>query len=228
MNTMTNAEFRMSNFTARPIRHSLVASRYSDAPRYLVGGVNSPVRAFRQVGGKPLMLIRGRGAEVINERGRRFIDFISGWGCLLLGHNPSSVVGALRRGLTQGLPMGLTHPAEVELARRIVAAVPSIEQVRFTASGTEACMTAVKLARAETGRTKLLTFEGCYHGHGESLMAGKTAGIPNATARETLAVPFNDRAAFESALARHGRELACVIIEPVAANMGVVVPEPGY
>ena len=196
--------------------------------RYLVGGVNSPVRAFRQVGGEPLMLVQGRGAEVIDEQGRRFTDFISGWGCLLLGHNPPPVVGALRRGLTQGLPMGLTHPAEVELARRIVKAVPSIEQVRFTASGTEACMTAVKLARAHTGRTKILTFEGCYHGHGDSLMAGKTAGIPDLVARETLTAPFNDLAAFETTLARHGGELACVIIEPVAANMGVVVPEPGY
>ena len=203
-------------------------SKIQNASRYLVGGVNSPVRTFRQVGGNPLLLVRGHGAQVVDEQGKRFIDFISGWGCLLLGHHPPSVVGALRRSLTQGAPMGLTHPAEIELASRLVDAVPSIEQVRFTASGTEACMTAVKLARAQTGRTKLLTFEGCYHGHGDSLMAGKTAGIPDATARQTLTAPFNDLRALETTLAQHGQDLACVIIEPVAANMGVVVPEPGY
>ena len=196
--------------------------------RYLVGGVNSPVRAFRQVGGTPLVLVRGRGAEVVDTQGTRFIDFISGWGCLLLGHNPPPVVGALRRSLTQGAAMGLTHPAEIELARRIVGAVPSVEQVRFTASGTEACMTAVKLARAVTGRTKLLTFDGCYHGHGDSLMAGKTAGLSNATRRETLSISYNDVGALKKTLASRGREMACVIIEPVAANMGVVVPDEGY
>ena len=196
--------------------------------QYLVGGVNSPVRAFRQVGGRPILLAQGRGAEVVDSHGRRYIDFISGWGCLLLGHNPPALARALRRSLTQGAPMGLTHPAELELARRIHDAMPSIEQIRFTASGTEACMTAVKLARAHTGRAKLLTFAGCYHGHGDSLMAGKTAGIPDAAARATLTVPFNDRKACEAALARHGHELACVIVEPVAANMGVVVPDPGF
>jgi len=143
--------------------------------------------------------------------------------------------------------MGLTHPAEVELARLIATAVPSIEQIRFTTSGTEACMIAVRLARAHTGRTKILTFSGCYHGHGDSLMAGlpaatktrlqtdfsaaqagKTAGLPDLLARETLTVPYNDPAAIQAAIQRYGTELACVIIEPVAANMGVVVPEPGY
>ena len=214
----------MSASSLQPPASSLA----KEAHRYLVGGVNSPVRAFRHVGGDPLLLVRAGGAEVADHEGRTFLDFIAGWGALLLGHNPPVVVEALRRGLEQGTLMGLTHPAEVELARLIVEAVPSVEQVRFTASGTEACMTAVKLARAHTGRTKLLTFEGCYHGHGDSLMAGKTAGIPGATARETLAVPFNDLSALEAALARYGRELACVIIEPVAANMGVVTPSPGF
>jgi len=199
-----------------------------ESARYLVGGVNSPVRAFRQIGGEPLMLVRGEGAEVVDTEGRTFLDFIGGWGALILGHTHPAIVTALRRALSAGSLLGLTHPAEVELARLIADAVPSVEQVRFTVSGTEACMTAVRLARAHTNRTKVLTFAGCYHGHGDSLMAGKTAGIPELTAAETLTVPFNDLAAFEDAVQQRSRELACVIIEPVAANMGVVAPEPGY
>ena len=200
----------------------------AEAARYLVGGVNSPVRAFRQVGGEPLMLVRGKGAEVIDPEGRMFLDFIGGWGALILGHNHPSVAAALRRALADGSLLGLTHPAEVELARLVADAVPSVEQVRFTVSGTEACMTAVRLARAHTNRTKILTFAGCYHGHGDSLLAGKTAGIPELAAAETLTVPFNDLAALEDVVRKSSRELAAVIIEPVAANMGVIVPEPGY
>ncbi len=198
------------------------------AERYLVGGVNSPVRAFRHIGGDPLLLTRARGAVVTAQHGQRFIDFIMGWGALILGHNHPAVLGAVRRALSRGTLLGLTHPAEVELARLIAEAVPSVEQVRFTTSGTEACMTAVKLARAHTGRSKLLTFDGCYHGHSDSLMARNSAGIPEATVQETITVPFNDIRAFEEAILRSGRELACVIIEPVAANMGVVSPEPGF
>jgi glutamate-1-semialdehyde 2,1-aminomutase len=124
--------------------------------------------------------------------------------------------------------LGLTNPAEVELARLIVDGVPSVEQVRFTVSGTEACMTAVRLARAHTGRTKILTFDGCYHGHGDSLLAGKSAGIPEGSVQETVTIPFNDIGAFEAALQRYADGLACVIIEPAPSNMGLVVPEPGY
>jgi len=212
------------------LSRSLIPGKESvleEAQRFLVGGVNSPVRAFRDVGGDPLVLVRAAGAEVVDHHGQTFLDFIAGWGAVVLGHNPPVVVEALRRGLDQGVLFGLTHPAEVELARLIVEAVPSVEQVRFMASGTEACLTAVKLARAHTGRTKVLIFEGCYHGHGETLMAGRSAGIPQAAAQDVVQVPFNDRGAFEAAVERYGRELACVIIEPVAANMGVVVPEPG-
>ena len=206
------------------LKHSAIA----DAERYLVGGVNSPVRAFRHTGGQPLMLTRASGVEVVDHEGRAYLDFIMGWGASFLGHNPPAVSRALRRGLTRGTLMGLTHPAEVELARLVVEAVPSVEQVRLTVSGTEACMTAVRLARAHTGRTKILTFDGCYHGHGESLLAGKTSGIPEPSARDTVRIPFNDAAALEQALERLGAELACVILEPVAANMGVIMPEPGY
>ncbi|MBI3020734.1 MAG: aminotransferase class III-fold pyridoxal phosphate-dependent enzyme, partial [Candidatus Omnitrophica bacterium] len=199
-----------------------------EAQRYLVGGVNSPVRAFRQVGGDPLMLVQARGVEVRDPGGRRWLDFIMGWGALLLGHNALPVVQALQRGMKQGILMGLTHPAEVELARLIVEAVPSVEQVRFMVSGTEACMTAVRLARAQTGRTKIVVFEGCYHGHADSLMAGKTTSVASVSGSEVISVPFNDLDAFEMAIRRHGDEVACVIVEPVAANMGVVVPEPGF
>ncbi len=199
----------------------------SEAERYLVGGVNSPVRAFRHVGGHPLIVVQGRGAEVIDEARQRFVDFIMGWGALILGHQPSVVVQALRQAIAQGILMGLTHPAEMELARLIVEAIPSVEQVRFTVSGTEACMTAVRLARAHTGRSKVLLFDGGYHGHGDSMMAGKTAGLPSVVTQDTITVPLNDRDAFEAAVRRHADQLACVIIEPVAANTGVIAPTPG-
>ena len=198
------------------------------ADEVLVGGVNSPVRAFRQVNGNPLMLIEGRGAEVRDDAGTRFVDFIMGWGVLILGHNHPAAMKALQRGLKRSTRLGLTHPSEIELARAIIQAVPSIEQIRFTASGTEACMTAVRLARAHTNRPKLLVIDGGYHGHGDTLMAGKTAGLPVLLAADTLTVPFNDAPTLEAVIRRYHQELACVIIEPVAANMGVVVPEPGY
>jgi glutamate-1-semialdehyde 2,1-aminomutase len=148
-----------------------------------------------------------------------------GWGASILGHNHPAVVAAVRKMLTAGALVGLTHPLEITLAKLIVEAVPSVEQIRLTVSGTEACLTAVKLARGATKRQKILTFKGCYHGHGESLMAGISAGIPDALGREVLCIPFNDIAALETAMKTHGHEVACAIIEPVAANMGVVVPE---
>ena len=200
----------------------------SEARRLLVGGVNSPVRAFRQIGGEPLFLTRAQGATVFDVEGRAYLDFIMGWGAIILGHQHTAVRRALARTAREGILTGLTHPDEVELARLIVDAVPGIEQVRFTTSGTEACLTAVRLARGITKRAKILTFEGCYHGHGESLMAHKSLGTPLVLEQHTLAVPFNDLGAFEQAIAHHGEELACVMLEPVAANMGVVAPAPGY
>lgn len=160
------------------------------------------------------MLVKGRGAEVVDTQGRRYLDFVGGWGALILGHRHPTVLGALRRALTQDIMTGLTHPHEIELARLIAEAVPSVEQVRFTVSGTEACMTAVKLARAYTKRAKILMFDGCYHGH--------------APAGDMITVPFNDAAAAQEAIRRAADELACVIVEPVAANMGVVAPGPDF
>src|SRR3989338_2886319 len=200
----------------------------TEAKQYLVGGVNSPVRAFRQINAEPVMLVKGRGVEVVDTRGRRYLDFICGWGALMLGHRHPAVMSAVRRMLSQDVMTGLTHPLDIELSPLITEAVPSVEQVRFTVSGTEACMTAVKLARAHTQRPKILLFDGCYHGHGDSLMARKTAGIPDAAAADTITVPFNDRVAAEEAIRKVADQLACVVVEPVAANMGVVAPQPGF
>ena len=211
------------------IQHSRRSSGWAkEASRYLAGGVNSPVRAFRHVGGTPLVLTSGRGAEVVDATGRSFVDFIMGWGALLLGHQPPVVTRALRQALPHGTLLGLTHPVEIELAKLIVEAVPSVEQVRFTVSGTEACFTAVKLARAHTGRTAILTCDGGYHGHGESVIAHHSAGIPGALAEQTLRIPYDDLEALEAMMRRSGDRLACVLIEPVAANMGVIVPQPAY
>lgn len=214
---------RMTSRTSRTL-----ASSWNDATRVLVGGVDSPVRAFRHVGGDPLMVTKAQGARMSDGQGRAYRDFIMGWGALMLGHNPSVVTRTIRQAATRSTVLGLTHPAEVELARLIVEAVPSVEQVRFTVSGTEACMTAVRLARAHTGRTHVLTFDGAYHGHGDTLMAGKTAGIPAEYARHLVTAPFNDLGAFEEAVARRHDTLACVIVEPVAANTGVIPPAPGW
>ena len=192
------------------------------------GGVNSPVRSFRKVDADPIQLTAGRGARVTDEAGRTYLDFIGGWGPLILGHRPAPVVNALREALRQDILLGLNHAAEAELARLIAEAVPTVERVRFTTSGTEACMTAIRLARAATGRSKILLFEGGYHGHSDSALAGETAGIPAAIAGETVRAPYNDPEAAESVITRHADELAAVMIEPIAANMVVIAPEPGF
>ncbi len=220
---------------------------WDEAQAVLVGGVDSPVRAFRHTDRDPLMLVKGRGATVVDANGRAWTDFIMGWGALVLGHQPPAVIRALRATAAHSTLLGLTHPAEVALASLIARCVPSVEQVRFTVSGTEACMIAVRLARAHTGRTKLLVFDGGYHGHGDTLMAGRpaaplirptgrhgaaqagqTAGLPHTLIQSTIVVPWNDPHAFDQAMTQHGEQLACVILEPVAANMGVIPPEAGY
>lgn len=205
-----------------------MANRGLRTNQYLVGGVNSPVRAFRHVGAQPLLLVQANGSTVTDRDGRSFIDFIMGWGTSLLGHNPPAVLRALRARMSRGVLLGLTHDGEHELASRIVRAVPSVEQVRFTVSGSEACLIAVRLARAQTQRDKIVLFEGCYHGHGDSVIVGHTAGLPSSRASEVLTVPFNDVPRLEEVLRREGERIACVLIEPVAANMGVVLPAAGF
>lgn len=201
---------------------------WEEAMQVLVGGVNSPVRAFRHVGGEPILARTAQGARLTSTAGRVYTDFIMGWGALLWGHQPPAIQRALRLACQRLTLAGLTHPAEIELARLITQAMPAIEQVRFTVSGTEACMTAIRLARAITNRPRILTFAGSYHGHSDVLMAGQTAGIPAALAQHVLSVPYNDLAAAQRIVDQHGKELAAVILEPVAANTGVILPAPGF
>jgi glutamate-1-semialdehyde 2,1-aminomutase len=199
------------------------------AASVLVGGVNSPVRAFGHIGGEAVIVRRADGASVWDVRGRKYLDFIMGWGALLLGHNPPAVSRALQAAVRSGELFGLTHPQEQELASLIAGRIASIEQVRFTVSGTEAVMTAVRLARAHTGRRKILLFDGCYHGHSDALMASaSSAGIPETWAESVIRVPYNDIAAVEAVLAREGERLACAVVEPVAANIGILPPEKGF
>jgi len=203
------------------------------------GGVNSPVRAFRAVGGDPIYFASGKGSRMTDVDGRSYIDYVLSWGPLILGHCHPEVMEALARVLQTGTSYGACTPAEVDLAERIREAFPSIERVRLVNSGTEATMAALRLARAATGRDKILKFEGCYHGHGDSLLvkAGSgvatlglpdSPGVPKALAELTVTIPFNNPAALDKAFRVHRNALAAVIIEPVVGNMGCVPPRPGF
>lgn len=215
------------------------ASCWKEARRYLVGGVNSPVRSFRGVGGRPFFVDRGKGPTLWDVQGRRYLDFIGSWGALILGHRPPEVIRAATEALKHGTTFGMPTPSETELAREISHAVPSIEQVRFVSSGTEAVMSAVRLSRAATGRSKILKFDGAYHGHSDALLAQAgsglatlgipaSPGVPRGVTADTITVPFNDLDAVEAAVRRHGKGLACVLVEPVMANIGVIPPVPGF
>mgnify|MGYP001559003929 CR=1 FL=1 len=210
-----------------------------EAARYLPGGVNSPVRAFKAVGGDPVVIAYGHGSHIVDADGNEYIDYVGSWGPLILGHAHPAVVQVLQKAAERGTSFGATTELEVELARLVCGMMPSIEQVRFVNSGTEATMSALRLARAFTGRDKVLKFEGCYHGHSDGLLAKvgsgiatlglpDSAGVPASFAAETLVAPFNDRAAVEATFERHPGAIAAVIVEPVPANMGVVLPEDGY
>ncbi len=203
------------------------------------GGVNSPVRAFRAVGGDPVVIARGQGAHIWDVDGNDYIDYVASWGPLVLGHAHPSVVQVLQKAAERGASFGALTELEVELARLVCDAVPSIERVRFVNSGTEATMSALRLARAFTGRDKVLKFEGCYHGHADGLLAKAgsgvatfglpdSAGVPASYTAETLLAPFNDPDAVARVFDAHPGEIAAVIVEPVPANMGVVLPEPGF
>jgi len=203
------------------------------------GGVNSPVRAFRAVGGDPVFISSGKGSRITDVDGRSYIDFVMSWGPLVLGHCHPEVVEAVAKALGTGTSFGASTAAEVELAERLVEAFPSMERVRLVSSGTEATISAVRVARAATGREKILKFEGCYHGHGDSFLvkAGSgvatlglpdSPGVPRALAELTITVPFNDTQALEEAFRVHHRQLAAAVVEPVAGNMGVVPPLEGF
>ena len=223
------------------LARSLARSRelQQRAERYLPGGVNSPVRAFRAVGGAPPFLVRAQGASLWDADGNRYLDYFGSWGPMILGHAFPPVVEAIRQAAERGASFGASSPAEADLAEHVVAAFPSIERLRFVNSGTEAAMSAIRLARAYTGRKYVIKFEGCYHGHSDGLLvkAGSgvatfgipgSAGVPEEIAHWTLALPFNDIPQLEAAFSQHRGEIACVIVEPVVGNMGCVTPAPGY
>jgi glutamate-1-semialdehyde 2,1-aminomutase len=213
---------------------------FQRARRVIPGGVNSPVRAFGAVGGTPRFAVRGEGAYLVDADGNRYVDLVQSWGALLFGHARREIVDAAREAASRGTTFGAPTELEVELAERIVAAVPSVEMVRLVSSGTEAAMSAIRLARGCTGRDLVLKFEGCYHGHSDALLAQgagsgvATLGIPGSpgvtegAARDTLTVAFNDVEQVDRVFAERGDRIAAAIVEPVAANMGVVPPEPGF
>ncbi len=212
---------------------------FARAQKRIPGGVNSPVRAFRSVGGTPPFVVRGEGSRVWDVDGNPYIDYVCSWGPLLLGHRHPEIVRALEEALEGGTSFGMPTQREVELAEAICEALPSIEMVRLVNSGTEATMSALRLARAFTGRELVVKFEGCYHGHVDSLLvkAGSgvatlgiadTAGVPKCFADTTIALPFNSVDALAQAFKRHGDHIAAVIVEPVAGNMGCVPPQPGF
>ncbi len=215
------------------------AKLFAQAQQLIPGGVNSPVRAFRSVGGQPLFIKKAKGSRLYDVDGNRFIDYVLSWGPMILGHAPAPIIKALTRALAQGTSYGAPTELEVRLARMIIQAVPSMEQVRLVSSGTEAVMSAVRVARAYTKREAILKFEGCYHGHADYLLAKAgsgvaTLGIPDSPGvpadftRHTLSAAYNDVKAAADLIKTHAGQLACVVVEPVAGNMGVVPPQAEF
>ncbi|MDD2676593.1 MAG: glutamate-1-semialdehyde 2,1-aminomutase [Methylacidiphilaceae bacterium] len=215
------------------------ANLWKEAKELFPGGVNSPVRSFRAVGGAPFFARRAGGATLWDVDGRPYLDYVCSWGALPLGHAHPAIESALREAIVEGTSFGVPTPREVQLAKTIRAFVPSIEKLRMTSSGTESCMTAVRLARGFTGRNKILKFAGCYHGHSDSLLvkAGSgalthgepdSAGVPAALADLTIVLPWNDPVAARDLFAREGKGIAAVILEPVPANAGLLPPQPGF
>src|ERR1022692_111405 len=209
------------------------------AEQLIPGGVNSPVRAFRSVGGTPPFLVRGLGAHVWDADGNRYIDYVGSWGPLILGHSPPEVIEAIIQAARNGTSFGASTPTEADLAALVVEAFPAIEKLRFVSSGTEATMSAIRLARAATARKIIVKFEGCYHGHADGLLvkAGSgvatfgipgSAGVPEEIAGLTLALPYNDLPAVEAAFSAHPGAIAAVILEPVVGNAGCILPATGY
>ena len=209
------------------------------AQKFLVAGVNSPVRAFKAVGGNPLMMARGKGNKLFDTNGRSYTDYCLSWGALILGHAHQDVIKAVQNAVKNGVSYGTTTKPEIEIAQFIVKHVPSIDMVRFVNSGTEATMSAIRLARGFTKRSKIIKFDGCYHGHSDDLLAmagsgvaflaaSSSQGIPAAHIQDTLSLPFNNTQTLINTIERHHTDLACVILEPVCGNMGVINPDKGF
>jgi glutamate-1-semialdehyde 2,1-aminomutase len=209
------------------------------ARRVIPGGVNSPVRAYKSVGGTPPFIAFGKGPRITDVNGQSYVDYVGSWGPLILGHAHPAVLRAVRSAAAKGTSFGAPTELEIELAERICKALPSVDRVRFVSSGTEAAMSALRLARGATGRKRILKFEGGYHGHADALLVGAgsgvatlgipgSPGVPREFTQLTVQAPYNDLAAVESAFRRWGGELACIIVEPVAGNMGCIPPEPGF
>jgi len=212
---------------------------FAAASVHIPGGVNSPVRAFKGVGGTPVFIEKAKGAYLYDADGKRYIDYVGSWGPMILGHAHPDVVQAVIEAAQDGLSFGAPTPSETTVADLICQIMPSMELVRMTSSGTEACMSAIRLARGYTGRDKIIKFEGCYHGHADSLLvkAGSgmltlgvptSLGVPKDLAQHTLTLPFNDIEAVKACFAQYGHEIACVIVEPVAGNMNLVLPVAGF
>jgi len=209
------------------------------AKRVIPGGVNSPVRAFGSVGGVPRFIASGKGARIVDADGNAYIDYVGSWGPLILGHAHPAVLKAVRAAASLGTSFGAPTGAEVEIAELICKALPSVQRLRFVSSGTEATMSAIRLARAATGRKRILKFDGCYHGHADALLVGAgsgvatlgipgSPGVPEEFASLTIQSPYNDLGGVAAAFQRYGEEIACVLVEPVAGNMGCVPPVPGF
>lgn len=212
---------------------------YEKALLLMPGGVNSPVRAFKAVGGSPLFITKGKGSKLYDVDGNKFIDYVLSWGPLILGHAPPKVVSAIKRCIENGMSFGAPTPLEIELAKMIMAFYPSIEKLRLVNSGTEAVMGAIRVARGFAKRDKIIKFEGCYHGHFDGVLvkAGSgaatfgvpdSAGVPESYAKDTITLPFNDIKAFTNLLKKENKKIACVIVEPVVGNMGCILPANGF
>jgi len=221
----------------KPLRHSLDLEQR--AQQFFPGGVNSPVRAFRAVGGAPPFIERAEGAYLFDADGNRYLDLFGSWGPMILGHAFPPVVEAIREAAGRSASFGASHAGEAALAELVCRCFPSVQKMRFVSSGTEACMSAIRLARGFTERNFIIKFEGCYHGHADALLvkAGSgvatfgipgSAGIPAETAQHTLALPYNNLAAVEAAFASHPQQIACILVEPVVGNAGTIPPAPGF
>jgi glutamate-1-semialdehyde 2,1-aminomutase len=212
---------------------------FEEAKKHIPGGVNSPVRAFRSVGGEPLFIKKAKGSKIVDADGKSYIDYVLSWGPMILGHCHPRVTAALKAAIANGTSFGAPTEIEITLAKMVKKAFPSMDMVRMVSSGTEATMSAIRAARGFTGRDKILKFDGCYHGHADSLLvkAGSgvatfglpdSPGVPADLAKHTLTVAYNDLAAVREIASKQGEQIACIIVEPVAGNMGCVPPEPGF